>query len=59
MRTTYAVIVKGFSPSLLRFKVKDKLLHLTENCGGSVNDVCDIKSGTARVRFRTYESAVR
>ena len=56
---TYAVTVKGFSPSLSRFKVKDRLLYLTENCGGSVNDVCDIKSGTARVRFRTFEAAVR
>lgn len=57
----YAVTVKGFSPSLSRFKVKDRLLYLTENCGGSVhvNDVCDIKGGTARVRFRTYEAAVR
>lgn len=59
MRTTYAVIVRGFSPSLSRFKVRDKLLYLTENCGGSVNDVCDIKSGTARIRFRTLDAAVR
>ena len=61
MGTMYAVTVKGFSPSLSRFKVKDKLLQLTENCGGfiHVNDVCDIKSGAARVRFRTYDAAVR
>jgi len=59
MRLSYGVKVTGFSSALSRYKVRDKLLHLSENCGGAIKDVCDIKGGTARIRFRTFDAAAR
>ena len=59
MRLSFGVKVTGFSSALSRYKVRDKLLHLSENCGGFIRDVSDIKSGAARIRFRTYDAAAR
>jgi len=59
MRLSYGVKVTGFSSALSRYKVRDKLLYLSENCGGAIRDVCDIKGGMARIRFRTFDAAVR